>query len=199
LTVIADQSPVEEIAISRAGKVPVSKAIALTVAAPMVLIAAYVALLQVPKTALELPLQNSSSTQVLTQVAPQGWAFFTKSPRSETIQVFVRDGTSVENAWSTPMSSPRNWFGLDRLPRAQGTEYATLLATQTEESWSTCTTLDLCTDSKLAAHPVANPVPSPTLCGDIYAIGYGATPWAWREFDYEPRQPERTLRMSVTC
>ncbi|TQC44427.1 SdpA family antimicrobial peptide system protein [Rhodococcus sp. WS4] len=180
-------------------KRPVPVWIFAAVSAPVLVLAAYVALLQVPKTALELPLQKSDGTRALTQIAPQGWAFFTRSPRGETIRIFRRDGHGVAEASSMPIAAPRNWFGLDRLPRAQGTEYATLLAAQPEDGWVECDGVDSCLSDGMPIHPVESPVPNPSFCGDIYAVGYGVTPWAWREFDYEPRPAERAIRMDVSC
>lgn len=179
--------------------IPVSRRVVFSAAIPVVLLAVYVTLLQVPKTALELPFRDSENVQVLNHLAPQGWAFFTKSPRGESIRLFERTPAGVSDASSYPLSDPQNWFGLDRLPRAQGTEYGTLLASQPDDHWTDCTDFDACTDPSIPSHPVDNPVPSPTYCGDVYAIGYGTTPWAWRHFGYDPRQPERTVRMSVTC
>ncbi|ORM30125.1 SdpA family antimicrobial peptide system protein [Williamsia sp. 1135] len=161
----------------------------------------YVLFQTLPKSAVTLPFQDSAPAKASVNVFPQGWAFFTKSPRDEVIQVFRRDGDDLELASRTPISAPHNAFGLDRLPRKQGTEFAGLIGSApTDQQWNNCELdLDACLSPTWPKVPVDNPSPGPTYCGDIYIVGYSATPWAWRDFGDPPRVPERSLRLEVSC
>ncbi|WP_193777196.1 SdpA family antimicrobial peptide system protein [Rhodococcus sp. YH3-3] len=169
------------------------------VAAIVGVVGLYVALLQIPKSAVDLPYQQSQPAQAVKSLLPQGWAFFTKSPRGETFSVYAGPESGNVKLTATPISEPRNWFGLDRTPRAQGTEYAALLQGVAADDWRACISLAECISANIPALPRENLAPGPTFCGDIYVVRLESTPWAWREFESERRNPTDSVRIDVKC
>ncbi|WP_405615092.1 SdpA family antimicrobial peptide system protein [Streptomyces sp. NBC_00076] len=156
---------------------------------------------QLPRNALELPGESSGFRENIGYIFPQGWAFFTKSPRDPTIEMFKIDAQgNPEKLSLTPHSAPHNFFGLGRKSRAQGPEYALLVESVPYSTWAACgTELKSCLAPKLPAHEVVDRTPSPTFCGDVYAVSWKPQPWAWRDITTQDHVPERVLHLKVKC
>ena len=139
-----------------------------------------------------------SGGHVLRQVVPEGWAFFTKSPRSARQRLFVRRGERWE---PTGAGGARAIGGLSRAPRAQGVELGLLLADVGPDAWAECEgdSVEACLDATAPAEPVANVLPSPTLCGTLGIVSQKPVPWAWRSMADRVDMPSSTLRLEVTC
>ncbi|WP_230424016.1 SdpA family antimicrobial peptide system protein [Streptomyces radicis] len=185
-----------------AAELPLSRARSLAVGAVIALLALYGIHAQLPQSALRLPGAGQELRAQAPRVFPQGWAFFTKSPRDPSFQIHRLDETGdVVMASLTPHSSPHNAFGFDRQSRTQGTEYALLLAEFPLDAWRDCPTTEVeaCADPSLPARPVVNGVPSPTLCGDLFVIALEPQPWAWRDLVDDTHRAERVLRIDVEC
>ncbi|CAM5320375.1 hypothetical protein SABIM44S_00336 [Streptomyces abikoensis] len=161
----------------------------------------YVAQVHVPKNVLSLPGQKQVRSTVA-NVAPQGWAFFTKSPRDVEVLPYRQSG---DGSWTslalTPHSSPRNAFGLDRASRSQGIEISLLLNLAEKKEWKECEENDLsdCLANARPSRKVKNPSPEPTVCGRVSLVQEKPVPWAWRDLVDERTTPERYLAMDVTC
>lgn len=160
----------------------------------------YVAQVHVPKNVLSLPGQKQARTTV-TNVAPQGWAFFTKSARDVEVLPYRRTANGTWTSLAlTPHSSPRNAFGLDRASRSQGIEISLLLNLAEKKEWKECEDglADCLADAK-ASRKVENPSPEPTVCGRVALVQEKPVPWAWRDLVDERSTPERFLTLDVTC
>ncbi|WP_234365864.1 SdpA family antimicrobial peptide system protein [Streptomyces albireticuli] len=160
----------------------------------------YVAQVHVPKNVLSLPGQKQARSTVA-DVAPQGWAFFTKSPRDVEVLPYRQ---AVSGDWTslalTPHSSPRNAFGLDRASRSQGIEISLLLNLAEKKDWQECEEdLADCLAGARPARKVENPSPEPTVCGRVALVQEKPVPWAWRDLVDERTTPERFLTLDVTC
>ncbi|MFE1926450.1 SdpA family antimicrobial peptide system protein [Streptomyces asoensis] len=161
---------------------------------------AYVVQEQLPKNVLSLPGQTKARHTV-TNMAPQGWAFFTKSPRDAEIVPYKKSADGWERASLTPHSSPHNAFGLDRRSRAQGVEIALLLSAAQKDDWHACTsgrTRCLAGYGAPARH-LDNRSPRPTLCGTVGLLQEKPTPWAWRDLVAEAHTPEQVMVLEVRC
>ncbi|GGZ86760.1 hypothetical protein GCM10010329_03280 [Streptomyces spiroverticillatus] len=191
-------------------RVPVPSRAVLAVVVVWGVFLLYVAQVQLPKNVLALPGQDRV-TFTVANLAPQGWAFFTKSARDAEVLPYGRTG---EGSWGSlllaPHAAPRNAFGLDRGSRSQGIEIALLLDRASEKDWRECgegggSGPDGClagSDGGAAAPPVRrveNPSPSPTLCGRVALVQEKPVPWAWRDLVPERLTPERLLTLDVTC
>ncbi|MEW2574985.1 SdpA family antimicrobial peptide system protein [Streptomyces syringium] len=161
----------------------------------------YVAQVHVPKNVLSLPGQKQVRSTVA-NVAPQGWAFFTKSPRDVEVVPYRQ---TADGSWTslalTPHSSPHNTFGLDRASRSQGIETSLLLNLAEKREWKECEENDLadCLADARSSRKVKNPSPEPTVCGHVALVQEKPVPWAWRDLVDERATPERYLAMDVTC
>jgi antimicrobial peptide system SdpA family protein len=162
------------------------------------LVCGYVVHAQLPANAVQLPYEARLSHSVRL-VLPQGWAFFTRSPRAPDVVPYRRvDGRWV-SALATPNAEPRNLFGLSRTARAQGVELGVLIGDVRPDQWLACTVDPLvCLDR---ATPVAltNTSLVPTLCGEVGLVSQQPLPWAWSEARDETVMPGRVARLETSC
>ncbi|MFF2375180.1 SdpA family antimicrobial peptide system protein [Streptomyces xiamenensis] len=170
------------------------------VAAAWALALLYVAQAHLPGNVITLPGQHTV-TPAVRSIAPQGWGFFTKSPREIELQPYVlRDGAWV-NASLAPHGEPRHWLGFDRRSRSQGIEMALLINEAPGLTWTDCErgTLTGCLASAAPPGPAVNRTPAPTLCGTVAVIQQKPVPFAWRDLLAGSHTPDRLTVLDVTC
>ncbi|WP_412538042.1 SdpA family antimicrobial peptide system protein [Longispora sp. K20-0274] len=166
-----------------------------SVASGAVLLVAYVLHAALPASPLHLP---GPDTTVIRLFTPQGWAFFTKSPRSTDTYVYRLDGDSWHDIDAGPLAQPEYTMGLDRAARAQGAEIALLRSHLTADVWRDCDREpDACLAETAVAATLANGSTVRTVCGDVGLVERGPLPWAWR--DLPTTVPSRVARVRVTC
>jgi antimicrobial peptide system SdpA family protein len=159
--------------------------------------AAYVLHAALPATPFKLPLMDK---RVIQTVLPEGWAFFTISPRSPDIVVY---GPASDHTWRrltlNAHSGSGALLGLNRRNRSQGTEVALVANQVPEQAWSECDRAPLDCLSGLAPQKrtVANFATQQTLCGEVGLIMQEVLPWAWR--DLPTTMPSKVVRVVVTC
>ncbi|MFH9075588.1 SdpA family antimicrobial peptide system protein [Streptomyces alboflavus] len=162
----------------------------------------YVAQAALPENVLTLPWQEPT-TRPVASTAPQGWAFFTKSPRDAELTPYRLDGGKWGSVRLTPHSKPSNAFGLDRASRSQGIEAALLVSVAGKKvRWRNCTkerTAEDCLASTPNSGKVTNPSPAPSLCGTAALVQMKPTPWAWRDLLKETHTPEKAAVWEVSC
>jgi antimicrobial peptide system SdpA family protein len=131
---------------------------------------------------------------------PEGWAFFTKSPRERQFEVFVEQGGRWGPALQTPVARPVNWFGLNRAARAQGVELGLLLQHVPESAWSPCSGADQeCLRTRASELEIPNLSPRQRLCGRIGVVLREPVPWAWRSSRNRVHMPALTAHFTVQC
>jgi antimicrobial peptide system SdpA family protein len=155
-----------------------------------------------PTNALTLPFERSLEPAV-NDLAPQGWAFFTKSPRDPLVTAyrFRADGTPYRVPEITA-SDHRNLFGISRRGRAIGTEMALLLPEVPDDRWVQCRRPDPACLSSTGRHPpypVRSPVPGPQLCGEVVLALESVVPYAYRRLVPTPVVVDRAVRLVVEC
>jgi antimicrobial peptide system SdpA family protein len=161
--------------------------------------ALYVIQIHLPGNTLTFPGQDAVATTV-NRVAPQGWSFFTKSPRESELQPYVLHEGAWEDQLMGPNSAPHNVFGLDRRSRSQGIEMALLLAEADGLRWTKCDRdLAACLDQAKKPGTVANRVPEPTLCGRVALVEQKPVPFAWRDLMDATHTPDRLTVLDVSC
>ncbi|MFF5876789.1 SdpA family antimicrobial peptide system protein [Streptomyces californicus] len=173
----------------------------LAVVAFWTLVGGYVLHTQLPSNAVQLPGQAGLERTVRV-VTPQGWAFFTKSPRDAKIEVWTRDsGGKWRDALLAPHSEAHNAFGLNRRSRAQGVELGQLQARVRPGDWKTCEDGDLarCLSSFGSPIPADSPVPRPQLCGAVGVTQQDVLPWAWSASEGETEMPGKVAVMEIAC
>jgi antimicrobial peptide system SdpA family protein len=166
----------------------------LLVATVAAVFATYVLHAALPVNALELPFE---SRDTIKQIMPEGWAFFTASPRTVYPQVYEH----LANDWRAPGESlvvASGLFGLNRSQRAEGTEAALLMYQIPPESWSSCKTLPRECLSKLSiTRTLRNDSTLRHFCGDIGFVNQEVLPWAWRRSGTV--MPSMVIRVQVQC
>ena len=150
---------------------------------------------------------NASSTDLTTQlravsfqIAPQGWAFFTISPRDPKVLAWAETSDGVwADAMRAPHSEPHNAFGFSRDSRAQGVEIGVLLEQTQSAVWTECTSehIEQCLEDAPEGTSASNPGPSTTLCGDVALVQQEPLPWAW--VGSTTAMPAQVLRLEVSC
>jgi antimicrobial peptide system SdpA family protein len=144
-------------------------------------------------------LNISGEKNVLIKVFPQGWAFFSKSPRDDDF--IVLDPQSLELAVQWPNASAENWFGLTRYGRAQGIEAGTLSYQVPQDKWISCQgDLKACLqENKQEAVEVVNDVPNASLCENYLLVQREPVPWSWAEITTPDQQPAKVVEVRAQC
>lgn len=145
----------------------------------------------------------ATSRQTISRVWPQGWGFFTKSPRTPANVAYKIAGDGMpKNALIDPNATPSNLFGASRRARAQGPEIASLLHSIPESAWKECgayVVADCRVGEFKAAPQVANGSPIPTLCGQIILTSEEPVPWAWRSIAKHQYRITKAAAVNVQC
>lgn len=152
-----------------------------------------------PLNAIKLPLEEKIRPEVW---MPQGWKFFTRSPREDIIAVFRRDANGDwVNALSGPNASSANLFGISRGTRAQGIEVGILQVAVSRLTWPACKeAYERCVDqAPLVPVAIKNPTPNPTLCGELGLLVRAPVPWAWSRSGKKITMPSKAIRINVKC
>lgn len=166
-----------------------------------VAVIALLVLPQFPPHAIQLPAQETLN-RVARIVTPEGWAFFTRSPRESKLAAWrLNESHEWVDALKAPYSEPRNAFGFDRAPRAQATEMGILSGQVPESEWQPCPLGPLagCATAPLTTVAVSNPSPEPTLCGKVMLTTREPVPWAWSESTDPDDMRASAVYLEATC
>lgn len=141
----------------------------------------------------------SSEKNVLLKIFPQGWSFFSKSPRDD--EFLVLDPETLELAVQWPNAAAANFLGLSRYGRAQGIEAGTLSVQVPPDQWQVCSgDLEGCMqESERTAIEVVNTTPNASLCGSYLLVQRKPVPWAWASITTPEEQPSKYVEVSVRC
>jgi len=158
----------------------------------------YVVHTQLPSNALRLPGQEPARLTIVTLI-PQGWAFFTKSPREPQIGVWQRAAGGWRDARLGPHSEPWNALGFNRRSRAQGLEMGIMQTSVPGTAWRPCAGEDVsaCLDRAPVAVTVPNAAPRPLHCGFVGLVQRDPLPWAWA--GSRTVMPAKVARLEVSC
>jgi antimicrobial peptide system SdpA family protein len=158
----------------------------------------YVAQTYLPTTAVSLPLY-AQIRPVARSLVPEGWAFFTRSPREERVLPYVlRDGRWTD-VHAPPHAEPQHAFGLNRVSRAQGVELGLLYGGLPSNAWTSCRFTDAarCLAGTAISLTLRNVSPDPTICGDVALLRQEPVPWAWAHST--TAMPIKYVRLAVRC
>lgn len=146
-----------------------------------------------------LPPARSEVIHVTRQIAPQGWAFFTKDAQSEFIVPYVLNEGKLVNR-SIPVGASATWaLGFDRSGRAQGAEIATFLQGVGHARWRPCRSERACQEVAGGdSSQVKNAWSTPSLCGEVLLIARKPVPWQWRTLRTDPL-PQEAILLDVVC
>jgi len=142
---------------------------------------------------------NSETLTVVSSVAPQGWAFFTKDPQDVELVAYRPAASGLESLQATPQSRVENAWGISRTQRAQGPELAAL---SNELTWTECVSGELttdCVDEAAEFQRIVSPVPHPSLCGSVVIVQEKPVAWSFRDLVDGSHTAERIAYVSVEC
>jgi len=147
------------------------------------------------------PLSESPAASMVSRmILPQGWAFFTRSPREDRYTVLAPSGGRWEPAPCGVLAEPCNGFGVHREARALGVDMGTLSSSIDESDWTTCgSDLDTCLNEAGITLHRTNEAKRPVLCGDLAVLFWEPVPWAWAGKVNEREMPKRFARFDVDC
>jgi antimicrobial peptide system SdpA family protein len=132
---------------------------------------------------------------------PQGWAFFTKNPRSPSMLIYRKSGDGQWVIDDIGRNGELKYaFGWRRTVRSRQLE-AGFLSGLAGDSGSPCTEKPgVCLGkAERDAIELSNPTMSPFLCGLIGLVNQEPLPWAWREAEAETTMHSRVSVYSVSC
>lgn len=136
----------------------------------------------------------------LIAISPQGWSFFTRSPREPVVHVYEPNPTGWHETDRANFHLS-NWLGVRRIPRIKQVELKAMLAEVDDEAWTKCAgSLELCLDQN-EVHPVtvSNPSTTKNLCGEYLLQRKEPVPWAWSHAASEVTMPSSVVRLTATC
>lgn len=125
-----------------------------------------------------LPPSSSAGVRVLTELSPQGWAFFSRSPREPIIERhFFADG--VWEPERTDSLRSELFFGLDRSGRARQYALESDLSLVDDVEWQRCTSA---LSSCLSQSPSRSVADEASSCesGVRALVRRYPIPWAFR-------------------
>ncbi|WP_432924893.1 SdpA family antimicrobial peptide system protein [Microbispora sp. CA-135349] len=170
---------------------------ALCIGAVWVLVIAYVVHSQLPAHALRLPGEQELRADIR-QVAPQGWAFFTRSAREPRLEVWTATGAGAPRTFAASPPETRAAAGWDRGSRARMREMDLLAGSVPGDRWRACDGAVAICLSRADAVTVASPVARPTLCGTVGLSRRVPLPWAWAG-SAQKVMPSTVTVVNVTC
>lgn len=133
------------------------------------------------------------------QLAPQGWAFFTKDAQSRFVIPYAISDRGLKATANPVGASPRFAFGFNRAGRSQGAEIASLLRGVGQDRWRSCHSPEECADKIHGAGvETRNERHDPSICGEVLLVAAEPVPWEWRDLSTGP-SIEQALRLRVRC
>ncbi|MEH6681692.1 MAG: SdpA family antimicrobial peptide system protein [Sediminicola sp.] len=133
-----------------------------------------------------------------TLLTPQGWGFFTRSPREEQLYVY-----RVENGDYTQFLdvnfSAQNVFGFSRKNRIMLNEIVALTQKLDDSLWVSTREKNLKMIEFDSLHVMANKSKIPLLCGIYIIKRENLLPWAWREYKGTLELEKKYIWVKLDC
>ncbi|MFK7810326.1 MAG: SdpA family antimicrobial peptide system protein [Saprospiraceae bacterium] len=147
------------------------------------------------------PLRQGTVETSVAALLPQGWAFFTRSPREPQIYLYHEvDGQIVKKSY--PNASLESAFGFNRKVRSKGIELGHLYERSQKLEWTECDgDVNICNDNWTAteAQDIINPAHTPSICGELYIVEKVIIPWAWASSKKEIHMPSKIIKLNAVC
>ena len=143
-----------------------------------------------------LALPGESSVQI-EAIAPESWAFFTRSPRSTELTAYLYSEERLDSDQPTVWSQAG---GLNRLRTVRSVERALIASTVRADAWEECDDELVVCVARQDPSTVRSDATSPALCGAVVLVRESAVPWAFAKGRAELRRPNRDVALlEVDC
>ncbi|MDM5336501.1 SdpA family antimicrobial peptide system protein [Fictibacillus enclensis] len=145
------------------------------------------------------PLPISKDTKIMfASILPQGWGFFSKSPRDSLLGMHTANAESLDVLF--PTMRMENALGLYRKGRSQGVEMGALSMQISKKDWKKCknNSLEEC-ESLAKKITLNNKAPSPLLCGEYFFTKEEIVPWSYFKYSDSGTEIKEIVRADVKC
>ncbi|MGB4774167.1 MAG: SdpA family antimicrobial peptide system protein, partial [Daejeonella sp.] len=132
---------------------------------------------------------------------PQGWSFFTMSPRNEKMLIYnLKSGNEIDLV-DMKNSSPKSYFGVSRYNRIRSIEFAVIKSQIDSVDWILCQNKkdQLITIDTLIPKIIFNKTNIKTLCGIYIIKKTPPLPWAWVKSAEKIELPTKIIKINVIC
>jgi antimicrobial peptide system SdpA family protein len=148
------------------------------------------------------PLVSSPQSQTkLVGILPQGWAFFTKSPRDPNFIIYKFENNKLVSQGISNISY-YNYFGVSRKSRIIAAEGGSLISQTLDYKW---TKIDkdiseylICCDSTSQIKVLNSKTTNKYYCGDYIIQKIVIVPWAWSNIK-NIIMPSEYIKVKVVC
>jgi antimicrobial peptide system SdpA family protein len=144
---------------------------------------------------------STSIKRTIMAIFPQGWSFFTKSPREEIFYVYTYDENDSCRLTELDLnnSSKKNLFGIKRYARTSSAEIAYLVKKIPTEYWiRTKSGINSINTDSLKPVFILNNTNSRLLCAnEIIIEKKEPIPWAWSKSN--PTRKSDLIKLLVYC
>ena len=138
-----------------------------------------------------------ASFQILQNILPQGWAFFTKNAREAPIEVYQYSNSRVIIHPEHRQASLTNLLGFKRNARSMSVEFSYLMDKIENVKWSKYP------QGKIIIHKpffdVDNLNKTPILNDTILLMKTNPIPWAWSKNRTRVKYPYEIIRLNIRC
>lgn len=131
---------------------------------------------------------------VLHRLLPEGWSFFTKSPREDMADIYRIEGDQVTKITSCN-AEPENLFGLSRKSRKVGMELSIVASAIADTSWQLIPKVEARYLADKQPASVNRPPNLHFLTPGSYLVSvYKPVPWAWADMQ---QNLDRQLKVAL--
>ncbi|HEU4964168.1 MAG TPA: SdpA family antimicrobial peptide system protein [Bacilli bacterium] len=140
---------------------------------------------------------SGMKNQTVSQIFPQGWGFYSISPREEQVMLLDEEGRM---ALDWPNADAENLFGLMRKGRAQGLEVGIVSSGLQEEDYTEVEgNLQEAIRSYTGnVYTVDNPTPDAMVKGKYFIVKYKVVPWSWAHLMTQEEYPAKIAEVNVS-
>lgn len=144
----------------------------------------------------QLVVSNKLKKQINT-IFPEGWGFFTKSPRDQMLDVYRINNDSLEYI-SMSTHSKRSLFGLSRSPRIIGYESSMMINEIPIEKWKNDISANFLNHIKDTAFIIKRKEHFKYFKEGEYLFNiYRQIPYAWSNNNQERNNPIRIVKIGI--
>lgn len=148
------------------------------------------------------PVQDGFVRRMVFAVVPQGWSFFTRSPREAQTIIYEISNNEL-NLVDHRHSSFRHLVGLNRRSSVVMSEMQIVRAELPDSIFMTTQwnyQAGIVGDyPDRSAKEVDNKLFQPLLCGEFLLVFQEPVPWAWSKSLKTIKMPAKAARITITC